>query len=240
MLAAMDVVDLRPDLRMLVEPPGQAYLLRHAGRVLLVDTGPVGSGDTVAAALRDWGLDRDALTHVVLTHWHADHAGSADEIGRWPGVAVLAHHADAPVVRGEAPGGVAVLSAAEEALLAQVSSGLPGAPPARVDRELSDAEVLEPFGGRVVATPGHTDGSIALHVVEAGVLFTGDIAAESEGAVILGPFNTDREQARRSFRRLAGLDTDVVCFGHGRPLSGAGVSALRDAVTADPVPDPLG
>jgi hypothetical protein len=58
--------------------------------------------------------------------------------------------------------------------------------------------------------------------------------------VILGPFNTDREQARRSFCGLAGLDADVVCFGHGRPLSGGGVAALREAVAADVVPDPLG
>jgi hypothetical protein len=33
--------------------------------------------------------------------------------------------------------------------------------------------------------------------------FTGDTAAEREGAVFLGPFNIDRERAKESFRRLA-------------------------------------
>jgi glyoxylase-like metal-dependent hydrolase (beta-lactamase superfamily II) len=95
----MDVVDLRPDLRFLRGVPGQAYLLRHGGGVTLIDTGQVGQGEIVAAALRDWGLDRDSLTCVVLTHWHADHAGSAAEIAEWPRVRVLAHKADAPPSR---------------------------------------------------------------------------------------------------------------------------------------------
>src|SRR5699024_8550035 len=117
----MDVVDLRPDLRMLVSAPGQAYLLRHARGVLLVDTTRVGQGEAVAAALRDWGLDRDALTQVVLTHWHADHAGSAAEIGRWPGVTVFAHRTDAAVIRGDAAPDEPVLTDAEQALHAQVA-----------------------------------------------------------------------------------------------------------------------
>lgn len=236
----MDVIDLRSDLRMLRSAPGQAYLLRWGSRVLLVDTGRLGEGPAVAAALRDWGLDRDALTHVVLTHWHADHAGSAAEIGAWPGVQVLAHRADAPVVRGERPGAAPVLTGTEEPLLAQVSRDLPDAPPARVDRELVDEEVLDEIGARVVATPGHTDGSLALHVVEAGVLFTGDIAAESRGQVILGPFNVDRARARESFRRLGEVPADAVCFGHGQPLLGSATAALHAAATAPEVPDPLG
>lgn len=236
----MDVIDLRSDLRMLISPPGQAYLLRHGGGVLLVDTGRVGDGEAIAAALRDWGLDREALTEVVLTHWHADHTGAAAEIGRWPGVQVLAHRADAPVIRGDREGDQPVFTDAEYALHSQVADDLPEAPPARVDRELDDGEFLPGLNAWVIATPGHTSGSIAVHMPEAGVLFTGDIAAEHDGQVILGPFNSDRDQARRSFRRLAGLEAEVVCFGHGKPLTGTATTTLEAATTGPTVPDPLG
>lgn len=108
----------------------------------------------------------------------------------------------------------------------------------RVDRELDDHEQLDVADAHVIHTPGHTDGSIALHCRAAGVLFTGDTVAEHDGHVFLGPFNTDRARARTSFRLVAGLEADVVCFGHGRPLVGAHTRALRDAAAV--VPDPLG
>lgn len=240
MFGHVDVVDLRPDLRMLISPPGQAYLLRHGSGVLLVDTGRVGDGEAIAAALRDWGLGRDALTDVVLTHWHADHTGAAAEVAEWPDVRVLAHRDDAPVIRGHQAGDEPLLTAAEEVLHAQVTGDLPAAPPARVDRVIDDGEFLPELGARVIATPGHTHGSIALYLPSAGVLFTGDIAAEHDGQVILGPFNSERERARRSFRRLAGLDCDVICFGHGQALTGAATIALHAAATATTVADPLG
>jgi glyoxylase-like metal-dependent hydrolase (beta-lactamase superfamily II) len=72
----------------------------------------------------------------------------------------------------------------------------------------------------VIWTAGHTPGSIALRHGERGVLFTGDTAAERGGAVFLGPFNTDRERAKESFRRLAEPGVTTVCFGHGDPLLG--------------------
>lgn len=113
-----------------------------------------------------------------------------------------------------------------------------------MDVELDDGDRIDALGAAVIATPGHTDGSVALHVPDVGVLFTGDVAAESEGAVMLGPFNIDRAQARASFRRFAGPagggTVDTVCFGHGRPLQGDRVRLLRDATSVDVVPDPLG
>ena len=238
-------VDLRPDLRMLPGAPGHAYLFRRRDGVVLVDTGLPGRGEAVAAALRDWGLDRDALTHVLLTHWHDDHTGSAAEIRAWPGVRVWAHRADAPVVRGEVEGVRPVFTEAESAFLASLGAGSDpphgpvDAPPARVDRGLEEGP-LDELGLEVVATPGHTDGSIALLAPDEGVLFTGDIAAEHEGAVILGPFNTDRPRAAASFRRLAARagDVDAVCLGHGQPLLGADAAALSRA--GEDVPDPLG
>lgn len=84
----------------------------------------------------------------------------------------------------------------------------------------------------MISTPGHTEGSIALHLPEHGVLITGDIAAEYDGQVILGVFNLDRDQAATSFRRLSEIDVDVVCFGHGEPIIGNAGEHLRRAARA--------
>jgi hypothetical protein len=43
------------------------------------------------------------------------------------------------------------------------------------------------------------------------------------GEVIFGVFHVDRARAAASFRRLAALDAELACFGHGEPaLTGAG------------------
>jgi hypothetical protein len=54
------------------------------------------------------------------------------------------------------------------------------------------------------------------------------------------PFNTDRERAKESLRRLAVPSLTTVCFGHGEPLHGDRTVLLQDAATAAEIPDPLG
>jgi hypothetical protein len=49
-----------------------------------------------------------------------------------------------------------------------------------------------------------------------------------------GVFNTDRVLAAASFRRLAGLDTEVACFGHGEPLTDHAAEHLRAAARREP------
>jgi glyoxylase-like metal-dependent hydrolase (beta-lactamase superfamily II) len=81
------------------------------------------------------------------------------------------------------------------------------------------------FGGgaHVLAISGHTEGSIAVHLPEHGVLFAGDTIA-NVGSVMLGVFNQDRARAVASFKRLAALE----CFGHGDPINtGAVVGSVR-------------
>lgn len=236
----MTMAELRGDLRMVLDDgPGQAYLLRSGDQVVIVDTGIAGQGDAIAAALQDWGLGRESLSHVLITHWHPDHAGSAAELSTWPNARIWAHRIDAPIIRGEQAGSFPHLSHAEEGLYSRIAGTVPDAPPSRVDRELDGDEGLAEIGARVLPVPGHTHGSIALHFPGARVLFTGDVATEQQGHVILGPFNQDRPQARASFRRFADIDVDTVCFGHGQPLLGDDTSKLHDAATAAEVPDPL-
>lgn len=97
---------------------------------------------------------------------------------------------------------------------------------------MSDGEVLG-FGGgaRVVHAPGRTDGSFGVHLPRHGVLFTGDTIAVSpvDGSVVLGVFDLDRARALVGFRRLAALDPQVACFGHGAPVTGRAGETLRRA-----------
>jgi glyoxylase-like metal-dependent hydrolase (beta-lactamase superfamily II) len=110
-----------------------------------------------------------------------------------------------------------------------------------------DGDTID-FGGgaNVIATPGHTDGSIAIWVPRHRVLFTGDIVANGSSGLLLGPFNTDRAQARKSVVRLTQTPAAVVGFGHGDPLvDDAGATAwrqlgLRCQAGPGAVPDPLG
>jgi glyoxylase-like metal-dependent hydrolase (beta-lactamase superfamily II) len=228
---------LLDQLTMLLFPVGQAYLWRDADGITLVDTGMVGSAQAIEQAVRTLGCAPSDVDRVVITHFHDDHAGGAAEVGSWPGVTILAHRCDAPVIRGETPGPPPDFTDEERALHASITAGgvLPPAPPARVDRELEDGDVLD-FGGgaHVLGVPGHTDGSLALFLPAHGVLFTGDVVASHQGQVLLGPFNLDRRTASASFRRLAALDSRMALFGHGEPVTRNARAALSAAVPALP------
>ena len=161
--------------------------------------------------------------------------GSAAGLAGRSGARVLAHRADALVIRGEMPGPPPDFTPEEKALHEKVvaaAGGLPAAPPCRVDQELTSGDLIDLGGGAaVIGAPGHTDGSIAIHIPAQRLLFTGDsVATTPSGQVILGPFNVDRDQAIETFRALAGLDADTACFGHGDPVRTDASKALRDAV----------
>lgn len=229
----MDVIALLPRLHFVRLPVGHVYLWQDPDGLTLVDAGLPGSGPALAEAIRQAGYRTRDVRRLVLTHFHVDHIGGAAEVASWGDVQVLAHHADAPFIRAAGVGPAADLADWERPIHDQVTSQLPAQPVTapRIDRELTDGDDLNfGDGATAIAVPGHTPGSVAIHLPRHRVLFTGDaVASRPDGAVICGVFNVDRPQAGDSLRRLATLDVTVACFGHGDPTTHDAGSALRSA-----------
>ncbi|RLP75496.1 MBL fold metallo-hydrolase [Mycetocola tolaasinivorans] len=240
MIPPRDLLEIAPSLHRLRIPDGQAhalncYILCENSGVTLIDTGWDHSAPLIEAALNDLGRTRADVTRIILTHFHDDHAGAAAEISGWGEIQIIAGAPEAAVIRGAETGPLARLTPAETGIHAQPTAP-PAGPPCRVDVAVTDGDRLDIAGGvHILAAPGHTHGSIALHFLALDVVLTGDTVAEFFGEVILGVFNVDRARTRHSADRIAKAGASIAGFGHGEAIL-HDASALI-AAAADPFAD---
>jgi len=112
-------------------------------------------------------------------------------------------------------------------------------PPATELQPVSDGAVLDvPGAPRIIHTPGHTPGSVAVHVAAVDALFVGDTMTTRN--VLTGvtgpkpaPFTLDPGQALDSLDRLTDIDATRVLPGHGPAFDGGVTEAVRLAREAD-------
>ena len=88
----------------------------------------------------------------------------------------------------------------------------------------------EVFGLRIVASPGHTAGSISVLDPLAGVLVAGDALRTAAGRPALPSpqFTVDMDQARQSVVKLGALAFETLLVGHGEPLVGAASAMVAE------------
>ena len=206
-----------------------AFLV-NADVLTLIDTGTPGAVSTVVDAIRAVGRSPEDVKRILITHRHADHAGNAAELARVTGAEVHVAPVEAPFLtesrEQDLPQAATPLG---KAMVPYVKLALPWRldPPVAATPTLVDGALVGPF--RVVETPGHTAGHVSLLWEDRGVLFAADAAANLT-AVGPHPAADDPGLARESFRRLAGLNFESACFGHGRAIQAGAAAAFKAAV----------
>lgn len=181
---------------------------------------------------------------ILLTHGHFDHAGSAGALAREWKVKVFAGRLEKPYLTGQSsypPPDPTVGGS-----LAMVARVLPS-------QAIDLSDVLEIFpengkldflkGWRLIETPGHSPGHVALWHEDDRTLLAGDAFCTADMDSPIGmmtlkptqfarggsPFVPDWEAMKHSVGVLADLEPVTVGAGHGIPMSGGEVPGqLRD------------
>ncbi len=200
-----------------------AFLVVSDDGLVLVDAGLPKRKGAILAAAAAAGLQPSDIRHILITHHHVDHVGNLADLKNVTGAKSYVHPADSPIVRGTEPQPGPNPSSLMGKLAGPWLARFLGQPPAAaVDVEIGDGDEL-PIGGgvRVVHTPGHTPGHVSFLMPSRGVLFVGDAAANTLRLGMPNAMMTlDQARAKESIRKLAELEFDVACFGHGRVLVG--------------------
>lgn len=188
------------------------------GSVTLVDTGVRKAPPRIVAGLAAIGKHPEDVQRVLLTHAHPDHAGGAAEMARRTGAPVSVHDGD----RSWCEAGEVLAKPKETSLLGRLlmRASKPTFEPFEPGPALHDGEVLPVAGGlRVVHTPGHSPGHVALLHEPSGVLVTGD-SIFNVLRLRLSPKSlcADFQLTRQTAHRLGELDYDVAAFTHGTEI----------------------
>lgn len=177
-----------------------AYVLVRDGEAMVFDTGTgedgVGAiGDALEAAGAGW----DAVSTLLISHSHGDHAG---------GIEAAVAEAPAATLYGAMPDLDSFRDRADTA------------------EAVVDGDIL--LGVRIVGTPGHTLGHISAYDEDTGLLLAGDaivngvtIGGTSGDGIEASPpeFTADMDQALASVRVMADLRPATIVFGHGEPVT---------------------
>lgn len=186
---------------------------------VLIDTGYGSDFAETERLLNEAGVPADRLMVAINSHYHSDHVGGNHGLQARYHVPVAAHRWEAAMVNQRDP------QACSAVWLDQPIE------PYTVDRPLSDGDEI-PAGDtvlRVIHTPGHTLGHIALYLPEEQILLCGDaihsddvawVSIYREGAGAL-------ERAIESLERLARLPVRWACSGHGPAIEDPAVAIQK-------------
>lgn len=193
------------------------YLIDGGDELALVDAGlggPHGESETILANIRDDGYDVDRISTLILTHYHADHAGGAADMRRLLGVEVAGEELTAKTLEA-GDEDVISLPFAKAAGFYPSDYVYEPCPVARVLREGESFNV-----GRLKVTPyetpGHSHGHLSF-LIEGGdrtYLIGGDLVFAGGTIIAQNIHDCSIQEYGASMKKMAGVPFDALLPGH--------------------------
>jgi glyoxylase-like metal-dependent hydrolase (beta-lactamase superfamily II) len=215
----------------------KVYVLCEGDRTIIIDAAMPGRAGAVWRHLDTLGHTRQTVEEIWLTHGDIDHMGSVAALKGGSGARVVAHAADAPLVEGRADRelGPLPLAGTYGRIFNWGIRRLLRYEPTTVEDPVVDGDVLGDW--QVVHAPGHTAGSICFYHPGRKVIIVGDALNHRQGQLGAPPpmFTPDMSRARASIRKIAALDFEVCCFGHGPPLLADAQQRVQDFADSLPL-----
>jgi len=155
-----------------------AYLLESGGENILIESGPSSTLPALLDGLTEIGVPMEAVSKLLVTHVHLDHAGAAGTlIRRYPNLQLLVHEVGAPHMIDPTK----LVSSATRIYGDRMESlwgDFEPVPPERLTA-LTDQSTVSVGSVTLEAlyTPGHASHHVVYYNRERGEVFSGDVAA---------------------------------------------------------------
>jgi glyoxylase-like metal-dependent hydrolase (beta-lactamase superfamily II) len=215
----------------------RAYLIDDGRELTLVDTLLDQSGSKVLDQVQAIGKRPQDIRRIILSHAHQSHLGGLAALKKATGATVYAHEWEAEIIEGRKkvqvpPTTNFVPQKPLQIYFLQVAFvlGLGMPPSCEVDEGLKDGDHVGPL--TVMHTPGHTPGSMCFYWPEKKALIAGDVVVTWPEVALGWPQITlDNKENRESVGKLCDMvDAEVLCVGHGAPVTSGASQVMRDLV----------